>query len=246
MDYLPADLPEVLKYKGKTSARFTQMMINCALAASSQLGKEHLTVLDPLCGRGTTLYCALQHGMDAVGIEAKKQDLEEMDHYLSRYCEMHRLKHKRESSSRTVGKNAIPCIAYTLSDTKEHYLQGDTHQIQFFLADTAACQSLLKKHPASILVTDLPYGIQHAPGAAGGISSFDSFLRRVLPAWHDALRIGGAIAMSFNTLTLKKDRAISMLRECGFEPLTEAPYDSFVHDVEQAVRRDFLVALRRE
>ena len=34
VDYLPADLAEVLKYKGKTSAVFTKMMINCALAAS--------------------------------------------------------------------------------------------------------------------------------------------------------------------------------------------------------------------
>ena len=246
VDYLPADLPEVLKYKGKTSARFTQMMINCALAASSQLGKKNLKVLDPLCGRGTTLYCALQHGMDAVGIEAKSQDLEEMDHYLSRYCEMHRLKHKRESASHTVGKKAVSCVTFTLSDTKEHYLQGDTRQIQFFHGDTTLCQPLLRKSPASILVTDLPYGVQHAPGAAGGIPSFDAFLRRVLPAWHDAIRVGGAVAMSINTLTLKKDHVLAMLKESGFVPLTSNPYDNFMHDVEQAVRRDFVVALRHE
>ena len=245
-DYLPADLPEVLKYKGKTSARFTQMMLNCALAASSQLGKDHLTVLDPLCGRGTTLYCALQRGMDAVGVEAHRQDLDEMDHYLSRYCELHRLKHRREASSRTIGKSAVPCVSYTLADTKEHYQQGNTHSLQFYQGDTALCQSLFKKHPASVIVTDLPYGVQHAPGASGGIASFDAFLHRVLPAWHDALKVGGAIAMSFNILTLKKDRVTALLKESGLVPLTEAPYDSFVHDVEQAVRRDFVVALRQE
>ena len=246
VDYLPADLPEVLKYKGKTSARFTQMMISCALSASSQLGKEHLTVLDPLCGRGTTLYCALQHGMDAVGVEARGQDLEEMDRYLAKYCELHRLKHKREASSRTIGHQAVPCISYTLADTKEHYQQGDTRTIRFFQGDTALCQPLFRKHPASMIVTDLPYGVQHAPGASGGIASFDAFLHRVLPAWHDALKIGGAIAMSFNTLTLKKERVIALLRESGFAPITEAPYDNFAHDVEQAVRRAFVVALRHE
>lgn len=32
--YLPDDLSEILKYKGKTSAAFTHMMMNCARAAS--------------------------------------------------------------------------------------------------------------------------------------------------------------------------------------------------------------------
>ena len=41
-DYLSADLAEVLKYKGKTSAVFTHMMINCALAASDFFGKEDM------------------------------------------------------------------------------------------------------------------------------------------------------------------------------------------------------------
>lgn len=245
-DYLPADLPEVLKYKGKTSARFTHMMINCALSASSQLGKHEITVLDPLCGKGTTLFCALQRGMHAVGVEAKGQDLEETDHYLARYCEMHRLKHRRETSSHTVGKKAVPCISYTIADTKEHYASGDTRQIRFFTGDTCVVQPLLKKHPASIIVTDLPYGIQHAPGSSVGISSFDSFLRRAIPAWHDAVRIGGAIALSINTLTLKKSLVLKVLSENGFMPLTEPPYSDFEHDVEQAVRRDFVVALRKE
>ena len=33
--YLPEDLPEVLKYKGKTSVTFTRMMINTAASLSS-------------------------------------------------------------------------------------------------------------------------------------------------------------------------------------------------------------------
>ena len=55
-DYLPRDLAEVLKYKGKTSAVFTHMMINLALSVTSGKGDKPLTVLDPLCGRGTTCF----------------------------------------------------------------------------------------------------------------------------------------------------------------------------------------------
>ncbi len=58
--YLPDDLSEILKYKGKTSAAFTHMMMNCARAASDfALAGQPLTVLDPMCGKCTTGFVAL-------------------------------------------------------------------------------------------------------------------------------------------------------------------------------------------
>ena len=52
----------------------------------------------------------------------------------------------------------------------------------------------------------------------------------------------GAAAISFNTLTLRKDTLLTLLQNAGFTPLTEPPYDDFSHFVEQAVHRDFIVA----
>lgn len=63
-----------------------------------------------------------------------------------------------------------------------------------------------------------------------------------LPAWRRALKRGGAAAISFNTLTLRKDALLTLLQNAGFTPLTEPPYDDFSHFVEQAVHRDFIVA----
>ncbi len=244
-NYLSEDLAEVLKYKGKTSAVFTHMMINCALTASDFFGKDEvLTVLDPMCGRGTTCFVALQHGLNAVGVDIDNRDLKECADYFERYMQYHRMKHKLDQSSRTVRKHAVPAAVYTIADTKEHFKEGDTRTLSLFLGDTGLTGELCKRAPAHLLVADLPYGVQHAPQDGRRRESFIQLMKRALPQWHDAVRKGGAVALSFNTLTLKKADLVTMLADAGFTPLTDAPYDDFQHFVEQAVTRDFVVARR--
>ncbi|MGN1368690.1 MAG: TRM11 family SAM-dependent methyltransferase [Aristaeellaceae bacterium] len=242
-NYLTEDLAEVLKYKGKTSAVFTRMMMNCALTASDFFGKDEvLTVLDPMCGRGTTCFVALQQGMNAVGVDIDNRDLKECADYFERYMQYHRMKHRLDQSSRTVRKHAVPAAVYTIADTKEHFKEGDTRTLSLFLGDTGLTGELCRKTPAHLLVADLPYGVQHAPQDGKRTETFLQVMKRALPQWRDALRKGGAMALSFNTLTLKKADLIKLLTEAGFAPLTEAPYDDFQHFVEQAVTRDFVVA----
>ena len=244
-DYLTEDLPEVLKYKGKTSAVFTRMMLNCAHAASDFFTADKpLTVLDPMCGRGTTCFVALQQGMSAVGVDVDRRDLKEAADYFERHLQFHRLKHKLDQNSRTVRKQAIPAAVYTIADTKEHFRAEDTRTLSLFLADTALTGELMKKQPVHLIVSDLPYGVQHAPQDGRRKESFTQLMARVLPAWHSALLPGGAIALSFNTLTLKKADLAQLLTEAGFTPLLEPPYDDFQHFVETAVTRDFIVARR--
>lgn len=242
-DYLTADLAEVLKYKGKTSAVFTHMMINCAWAASDFFGQETpITVLDPMCGKGTTCFVALQQGMNAIGVDIDNRDLKECADYFERYMQYHRMKHKLDQSSRTVRKHAVPAAVYTIADTKEHFKEGDTRTLSLFLGDTGLTGELCKKSPAHLLVADLPYGVQHAPQDGKRTETFMQVMKRALPQWKDAVRKGGAVALSFNTLTLKKADLVQLLSDAGFTPLTEAPYDDFEHFVEQAVNRDFVVA----
>ncbi len=244
-NYLTEDLAEVLKYKGKTTAVFTHMMVNCALAASDYFAAEQpLTVLDPMCGRGTTCFVALQHGMNAVGVDVDNRDLKEAVTYFERHLQFHRLKHKLDQGSRTIRKHAVPEAIYTIADTKEHFKEGDTRTLALYLADTGLTGELLKKSPAHLLVADLPYGVQHAPQEGRRTESFAQLMKRILPSWHAALLKGGALALSFNTLTLKKADLIQMLSDAGFTVLTEAPYDDFQHFVETAVTRDFVVARR--
>ena len=243
--YLTEDLAEVLKYKGKTSAVFTHMMINCAYAASDFFGRDEvLTVLDPMCGRGTTCFVALQQGMNAVGVDIDNRDLKECADYFERYLQYHRMKYKLDQSSRTVRKHAVPAAVYTIADTREHFKDGETRTRSLFLGDTGLTGALCRKPPAHLLVADLPYGVQHAPQDGKRTESFMQVMKRALPQWKDAVRKGGAVALSFNTLTLKKADLVKLLEEAGFTPITDAPYDDFQHFVEQAVHRDFVVARR--
>src|SRR5437667_5361676 len=75
------DLITIPKYAGKTNEQFTRLLLNVTLLASASgpaMLEKRLTVLDPLCGRGTTLNQALMYGYDAVGIE---RDGKEVDAY---------------------------------------------------------------------------------------------------------------------------------------------------------------------
>lgn len=241
--YLPKDLAEVLKYKGKTSAVFTHMMINLARSVSTCFDKEGpITVLDPICGRGTTLFVALQQGMNSVGVDMDRKDLKEAADYFSRYLQYHKLKHKLDQGSRTVKGQAVPDALYTMAATKQAYQAGDTRTLRLLLGDTGLTGPLLKKTPADILVADLPYGVQHAPQDGRRPENFPGMLRRVLPSWKEALRPGAGIAISFNSLTLPRKTLMELLEQAGFQLMAEAPYDTFEHFVEQAVTRDVVVA----
>ncbi len=240
--YLPPELPEVLKYKGKTSARFTQLMLSCALSVLAAPG-ENLTLADPLCGRGTTLFAGACLGLNAIGMDADREAIRQADAHMTRFLELHHVKHARSSLSMTHAGHGVPGTRFVYADTKAHYQAGDTRQLLLLAGDTSLCGKLFREK-ADLLVTDLPYGVQHAPGEQHGISDFPGFLARVLPSWHDMLKPGGAIALSFNVFTLKKERVLRLLEDSGFVPLTQYPYDNFLHDVEQAVRRDLVIARR--
>ena len=66
------DLSNRLKYSGKTNETFTRLMLNIALYSSTHFTNQSdplkspyptLNLLDPLCGRGTTLFEGLILGL---------------------------------------------------------------------------------------------------------------------------------------------------------------------------------------
>ena len=244
--YLPSELPQVLKYKGKTNADFTALMLRCALFASdfARSGKP-LTVLDPLCGKATTLFCALVMGMNAIGVERDEKALREADTYLERCLQLHKLKYKRETSSRTMPKGGSARVTrYVVSDSPEHWKAGDTRELTMVAADAQRLTELVKPGSCHLVAADLPYGVQHAPSDGGRVSSLAKLAQALMPGCYAALKPGGAAAWSYNAYTLDRSELARCAVQAGLQPLAQPPYDDFRHWVEQAVERDMLVARR--
>ena len=241
-DYIGEDLPSLLKYKGKTNEMFTDTMLTMALASSAFIGMHDsdLVVCDPMAGRGTTLMLALRRGYHGVGVEIGKADVKEACDYMTRYLEFHRIKHKKAESSLTVkGQAGGKETKFVFSDTPEHFKSGDTRSFRMILGDTRDTLALLKAKSVHLMVTDIPYGVQK--GTAGRQDSIGGTLKAALPAWHDTLKPGGVLAMSFNTYVTKREELARMCELAGFEIVQTANLE---HWVEQAINRDVILARR--
>ena len=241
-NYIGEDLPALLKYKGKTNEMFTDAMITMALASSAfmPVHDSQLIVCDPMAGRGTTMMLALRRGYHGVGIEIGKADVKECCDYMTRYLEYHRIKHKRSETSLTVrGKCGGRETKFVLSDTAEHFKDGDTRTLRMICGDTRDAAALLKPQSVHLMVTDIPYGVQK--GTAGKQDSIGGTLERALPAWHDTLKPGGVLAMSFNTYVTRRAELERLCALAGFEIVQTG---SLEHWVEQAINRDVILARR--
>ncbi len=245
--YLPRELPQILKYKGKTNADFTELMINCARNASSfAKSQETLTVLDPLCGKGTTLFCAIVRGYNAIGVERDEKAIRESDAYLERFLTMNRLKHKRRTYSRTLREGAAKGVGYELADSAESWRSGNMRTLDMLCADVSRLDELVKPQACHIAVADMPYGVQHAPGEGRGMSTMTRLISALGKGLARALKQGGAAALSFNAYTLKREEAADALSAAGLTVLDEPPHADFRHWVEQAVDRDVIFAVRHK
>ena len=241
--YIGEDLPALLKYKGKTNEMFTDAMLTMALAASDYMPvhDSQLIVCDPMAGRGTTLMLALRRGYHGVGIEIGKPDVKECCDYMTRYLEFHRIKHKKSESSLTVrGKVGGRETKFVLSDSAEHFKDGDTRTLRMILCDTRDAGALLKSESVHLMVTDVPYGVQK--GTAGKQDSIGGTLGAAMGGWAQSLKRGGVLAMSFNTYVTKRAELESICERAGLEIVQTEPLE---HWVEQAVNRDVILAKKR-
>lgn len=240
--WLGEDLPGILKYKGKTNELFTQLLMNVALYSSDFWAEERpIQLLDPMCGRGTTLFLGANRRWLCTGADVDRSDLHEAEQFFKRYLEYHHFKHAVDRSSRTIsGKKPAAGVRFTFSDTPEHYKQKETATLQLVNADAVDARAVFGARAFHLIVCDLPYGVQHASHG----EPLEKLLATVLPGWREALMPGGAIAVSFNAQTLKRDRVRALMAQAGMEPMEDAAYDQFSHWVEQAVTRDIAVCRR--
>ena len=258
------ELVTTQRYRGKTNERLTRAMLNLALATADialhQPRGTTPTVLDPMCGRGTTLNWALAYGCHAVGIEPDGSSLKHYETFLTTWAKQQRLPHKRQNFR----SNNAEQRAFTLdvAPTRADQKAGRGQTIQTFVADGGDTNLRIKKQSIDAIVGDLPYGVQHKsdPQALDPVETVD-LVARLAPAWHKWVRRGGAVCLAWNTKRASRLDMLVALADAGFELPTGWDFDgpviadpgqssndqaepSMAHKVDSTIDRDVLVVVR--
>jgi tRNA G10 N-methylase Trm11 len=242
------DITTIQRYVGKTNEALTHLLVNLALAAAGAafgrvIAGEPVRLLDPACGRGTTLNRAVVYGMDAVGIEIDKRDVEAYEAFLLGWLKDKRLKHQVERARLRKGREAPAqrtTITYGAGKDRAAHRVLDLVQ-----DDMLAATSHLRPRSIDVLVCDLPYGVQHGSTAGAALARGPGdLLEAALPVWRDLLRAGAGVALSWNRKTLARERLVELLGAHGYELAVAADDGRFVHRVDRAILRDVVVARR--
>lgn len=250
-DRLPDDVITIPKYRGKTNEQFTRLLFNVTLLSSAfapELLERRFRVLDPLCGRGTTLNQAIVLGHDASGIDLDERDVDAYAAFIRRWMKDHRIKHRAEyapvrRNHRTVGKR----LQVSFAATKEAFRAGDLQQLDVVAADTVDALEFHRPGSFDVIVTDAPYGVQHGSRTVTKGLRRDplDLLREAMPVWAQLLRAGGALGMAWNTKVAGRDEAADVIAAAGLEVLDDDAHRAFAHRVDASIQRDVLLARRR-
>jgi tRNA G10 N-methylase Trm11 len=221
------DLLTIQRYAGKTNEQFTALLVNVTAAAATG---DVRRLLDPLCGRGTTLNQAVVWGLDAAGVEVDRRDVDAYRTFFLTWLKDKRVKHR----SSVVGRRFS--VVYGPSK----------RTVEVVAADTVDAGAHLRTRSFDVVVADLPYGVQHGSRSAGtGLRrSPEELLVEALPVWHRMLRPGGAMGLAWNRRTLDRGRLVELVEAAGLRPERRVGDDAFVHRVDRSITRDLLVATR--
>lgn len=215
------------KFRGKTNERLTQMLINVGLAAIGAESAEGVKLLDPLCGRATTLLWAMRYGMNARGIEQDPKALGDIQRNLKKWCKLHRQKHKlsegvmSDHQKKRIGK----FLDFNAEGLDLRVVHGDSR----------LAEQIYRKEKFDLLVSDLPYGIQHQTTAK--TRNPLTMIEQSLEAWRQCLKKSGALVLAFNSNNPKRADLSAVLEQGGFEPL---PF-SARHRMSESIVRDVLI-----
>lgn len=230
-DRHPDDLVTTQRYVGKTNETFTKLLVNLAFAAAGgEPDGRRFRLLDPLCGRGTTINQAITYGFDVAGIDLDKKDLAAWSTFFLTWMENKRMKHRSAPrGTRTTieigDRRAVEQVVETVA------------------AETASVVEHFGRNAFDAIVSDLPYGVQHGARSGGGLARRPATLvEEAMPAWAATLRRGGAMALAFNVRTLPRSRLIESVTAAGLSVLEPVGAATFEHQVDRAITRDVVVA----
>lgn len=166
VDLLDDDFVTIPKYPGKTNEQFTRLLLNITRAAAELPAQREVTVLDPMCGRGTTLTVAWTQGLNAAGVEVDGKAFEAMGAFWRTWLRRKRLKHSAETSpvrrdGKSLGRRFDARV--TLPGRESGHRPGTPTELtaRVFTGDTRDSAALFGKRKFELIVVDAPYGVVH-------------------------------------------------------------------------------------
>ncbi len=234
--FVPLEMAEARRYKGKTNEIFTRVLLNIAIFAGAYADQftGRLRILDPLAGGGTTLFLALAAGYDALGIELSKQDVETTAVFVKQYLHSEHIPFK-ELAER--GRRAGRRYQFEIGRKGESRLlvlaHGDSTQANLHMQEVPGGPHM------HAIVGDLPYGIQH-------FGEIAALLQKALPVWESLLLPGGALALAWNATRVERSNMIALIEgNTSFHIRDDGPYTQLAHTVDRVIkRRDIVVGVK--
>ncbi|MAA80113.1 MAG: hypothetical protein CL916_12740 [Deltaproteobacteria bacterium] len=217
------------KYRGKTNETLTQLLLNVGLATiRNDIPESDTVLLDPMCGRGTSLLWALRYGIDSFGLEIDPKAMDDIQRHLKKWTKIHRQKHSFRQSFLGVKPNKKKqgvCIDFQAEQTAFKAVHGDCRSIR----------KVFKERTFSLIVTDIPYGIQHHVGQ--GTRNPLNLLRESIPVWGDSLQKGGAMVIAFNRNIPKRNALLDVCIASGLDIVDF----SIPHRMSESIVRDVMI-----
>jgi len=246
---LEEKISSILKYQGKTNELFTKMMINVALLSSDFGYSDSIKLLDPIAGKGTTLFEGAVSGFDVYGIEIEPKSVHESIIFFKKFLEEERFKHisgKRQIYGTTKAE-AIWISEFEYAKTKELFKSKTPNKkLGMICGKSQDAFKYFKKKHFNLLVGDLPYGVFHG-NTTGKINEARTrdpsrLLNKSIEDWYQVLKFGGVAVIAFNAFVASKDKISKIFTQKGFKIMTDIPFTEFEHRVDQSIKRDIIVA----
>ena len=219
---IPEELVFAAKYPGKTNELVTQLALNVALSLAEIHPNEQPRLLDPMAGRGTSLFWAARYGLDAVGIEQDAKVIASFQQHTKKQAKLLKLKHSQLSG--TINTKSSKNISGTNTQKpgnrqaakqsgvfQQYVLQGRT--IKLVVGDSRDTRQLTQRKHFDVLVADLPYGVQHF--TTRNTRNPLDVLTECASQWAECLKPGGAMVLIFNTYQPKRSALIELFQNHG-------------------------------
>ena len=197
------DISTILKYSGKTNELFTRMMMNIGLMSGDFVHDKKLSVLDPLSGKGTTLFEAALSGWDASGVELVDKSVQEASAFFKKYLETGKYKH-HSSKERLSGKNGVfksEITRFEYSVSKEAQKAGEKQTLTLVEGDSRFANEYFKKEQFHMIVADLPYGVQHGSKVGAAVNDSRSSKKMKSGSNGNLLNVQNRAGSGFSSMT---------------------------------------------